>query len=310
MSIRTVKTKFSGHNTFPLRYGWIYKGIEFYEAATRLTLSEEDRHAQAMIEMGVGRNMVDAINYWLQILKIKQGNELTPIAKELFILTKKHSTAFDEHLEKIGTLWLLHWLGQSDLTELTAARWFFNYQHSVQFSRESLTSDLKLYLKDHSKQPSDNTLKKDVDCVIHSYAMTSINPTKCNEDSFTCPFTELKLILPLDNKTYFAPLAARPSLPVEIFIYALLDYCGKLPENTQTVSFQQLLTSSGSPARVFRLNADALADLLDQVQQLTHNDIGWTDTQGLRQVQINKNYSSIDLREFEQNKILEKYYKS
>lgn len=57
-----LKYKFSGHQTFAFRYGWLEKGVRGVAACPSL-FSEDD----ALVRLGVGKNMVDSIRHWCQV---------------------------------------------------------------------------------------------------------------------------------------------------------------------------------------------------------------------------------------------------
>ena len=64
---------FSGHETFALRYGWLNK------AHTILNLNEKDIEKQ-VVDLGVGKNMVNSIKYWADVsglvpLQNKENNK-------------------------------------------------------------------------------------------------------------------------------------------------------------------------------------------------------------------------------------------
>ena len=52
--------QFGGHETFPLREGWLHKGLELVHADGR---AFEDEHVSD--RLGVGRNMAKSIRHWL-----------------------------------------------------------------------------------------------------------------------------------------------------------------------------------------------------------------------------------------------------
>lgn len=301
MSIESTTLKFSGHQTFPIRYGWIYKIIQ--EVVKGESLSSKSNIEQQMQSMGMGKNMVLSVRHWIRALNLvvcidnkEQIYQLTPLAEQLFT-NKNGQVAYDEYLDKIGTTWLLHWLLQSiDPTknELNASRFFFNYFNGVKVKKDSLATEIKDALANHEKELTEATLNKDIDCLLQMYAYKSLQPSKINEDSFASPFTELDLLKQEDAKSYLGKLARRPSLPVEIFTYALIDYMKRKHQvsKVNTLSFDALLNDVGSPGRVFRLSSVELSDKLDQVEALTDGKIAWTDTQGLRQVQYS--FDSID----------------
>ncbi|WP_252011790.1 DUF4007 family protein [Vibrio sp. SCSIO 43140] len=316
MSIESSTLKFSGHQTFPIRYGWIYKIIQ--EVIQGNSLSSKENIEDQMTSMGMGKNMVLSVRHWIRALNLvectdkkKQTYELTKLAEKLFI----GKDALDEYLDNIGTVWLLHWLMQSIDTqkaELNTARWFFNYFNGVRIDKLQLAKDIQLSLENHEKDLTDATLKKDIDCLFQMYAVKTSISGKVNEDSFTSPFTELGLITQESAKDYRAELSLQKSLPTPVFGYALIDYMqrhnidadGNKINNINTLSFESLLNDVGSPGRVFRLTTSGLSEKLDELEILSGGKIAWTDTQGLRQVQ----HSFEDLQNVDPAMFLENYY--
>ncbi|ENM3776677.1 DUF4007 family protein [Vibrio cholerae] len=315
MSIETATLKFSGHQTFPIRYGWIYKIIQ--EVASGESLSSSSNVEKQMQSMGMGKNMVLSVRHWIRALNLvncvdsaKQLYELTPLAKHLFT-SDGGRPAYDEYLDKIGTTWLLHWLLQTmpaNNGELSSSRFFFNYFNGIKLKKDALLLDINDALVNHPKELTEATLSKDIDCFIQMYAYKSLQSSKINEDSFASPFTELELLKQEDAKNYLAELNRRPTLPVEVFTFALIDFMQRKQKdsNTNTLSFDSLLKDVGSPGRVFRLSSSGLSDKLDQVEALTEGKIAWTDTQGLRQVQ----HSFSDISNVNPEQYLKLYYKS
>lgn len=313
MSIETTTLKFSGHQTFPIRYGWIYKIVQ--EIVKGESLSSKSNIEKQMQSMGMGKNMVLSVRHWIRALNLvicvdnkEQLYKLTPLAEQLFT-HKNGRAAYDEYLDKIGTTWLLHWLLQSIDTnnaELNASRFFFNYFNGIRVKKDFLMNEIKDALTNHEKELTEETLNKDIDCLLQMYAHKSLQSKKINEDSFSSPFTELGLLKQEDSKSYFAELSRRPSLPVEVFTYALIDYMQRKHKESKvnTLSFDALLNDVGSPGRVFRLSSVGLSDKLDQVETLTEGNIAWTDTQGLRQVQ----HSFENLDHIESIQYLKNYY--
>ena len=62
--------KFAGHNTFPLRHTWLPKAISITRQDPRLLYNEDD----AMINLGVGRNMVGAVRHWAESTQLLVNN--------------------------------------------------------------------------------------------------------------------------------------------------------------------------------------------------------------------------------------------
>ena len=272
--------KFSGHQTFPLRYGWLYK---YSSESTPNNKGVED----LMVSWGVGKNMVEGIRYWAAEV----------IDRDRDIIEYDHIHEADSYLESVSSVWLLHWLLCRNYRSLTAYRVFFNFFNGQRFTRESLVEFIdslfqrEKFLSDTKSQkllsiPNASTLKKDVGVFAQMYAP---NISAQAEDGFSSPLSELGLVSNLGRSDFVSELGGQPSLTSEVFCYALIDYLyssSVISGSVRTVSFDQLLTAPGSPARIFRLSQSALERRLDEVATLTGHRIDWTDTAGLRQLQI------------------------
>ncbi len=240
-----------------------------------------------MVRWGVGKNMVDAIKYWA---KQANANVVNSNYKQI------HDV--DPYLESLSSIWLLHWELCKNYTELNSFRVFFSYYNGLQVSKESYLEFMKqLWDKEHFlenaekgslvKLPSDGSLKKDIAVLFQTFSKPL--QRKASEDSFLSPLTELGLIKPLDRSTFICELEYRHSLSDDVFLFATLEYLSKVfsePEAASTISFDHFLTSPGSPARVFRLSQSELEQRLSMVEERTAHGVGWTDTQGLRQIQV------------------------
>ena len=133
-----MEPKFSGHETFPLRYGWLFKSANLLNTKGNLSTSSAKDVQEAIVELGVGKNMVSAIRYWseacsiVKTLKNDASQSLTDIGRYLFLAsnneltTRKVGVANDPFLERIGSIWLIHFLLNFDEDVLTAYRYFFN----------------------------------------------------------------------------------------------------------------------------------------------------------------------------------------
>src|SRR3954447_8103091 len=60
-----AKPVFARHETFHLRFGWLRKGF-----IAALNDPEAFSKPNATVELGVGKNMVNAIRYWCQAYKV------------------------------------------------------------------------------------------------------------------------------------------------------------------------------------------------------------------------------------------------
>src|SRR5687768_881598 len=105
-SIKNPTPKFSGHDTFPCRYAWLPKAYSAVKTSTSAFADEE----LAMINLGLGKNMVRSLRFWMQATSVvaphpKGGYKTTSFGDA--VLNPK--SGFDPFLEDIRTLWLIHW---------------------------------------------------------------------------------------------------------------------------------------------------------------------------------------------------------
>ena len=89
---------FSGHESFACKTLWLKKGYEF------VVEGRDFNDTDAVISLGVGKNMVASIRYWLRVFGICNNDGVTPIGRYLF----DEQTGKDKFIEDLATLWLLH----------------------------------------------------------------------------------------------------------------------------------------------------------------------------------------------------------
>jgi len=304
-----MKPKFTGHDTFPLRYGWLFKAINFIENNGMLSVSDADQTSTAISQLGVGKNMVGAIKYWAESASLAKTviqdrvhrQEVQPIGRSLF----SKLSGVDPYLEDIGTIWLVHFLLNFDDEQLTAYRYFFNYSNSIYFDKSKFVSDLfedavRLTGNDSFKVA---TVKKDVDCFLATYTSKSHSSVKklaaVDEDHFSSPLSELRLINDLGRGFYQCDLDDRPSLPLNIFIYSLVEFFKLVNKDSKVnqVSFEDILSRPLSPGKIFKLSEAGLGRLLDEAVSEYGRHISWVDSFGLKQVTIDDDLlvHSVDL---------------
>ena len=70
------RPQFSGHETFPMRYGWLKKG---FDAVWKSEDSDENRTVfvgdDAIARFGVGKNMVASMRHWATVTGVIKDSE-------------------------------------------------------------------------------------------------------------------------------------------------------------------------------------------------------------------------------------------
>ncbi len=276
------RLRLSGHETFPLRYGWLKKAFDAVSEAEhagseRSVFLAED----AIARFGVGRNMVGSIRHWATAAEIisKDGRETTQLGKSLF-----REGGRDPYMEDPTTAWIIHWIISSNPNNTTWF-WAFNHYASPTFYRDTLVRGIEKLAKGHPKsRASISTIKSDVACFVRTYVSQSLSEKTGYEESLESPLTELGLIQSTGKRDGFRFVRGRkPTLGAGIVAYAVYGFW---PDHStaRSLSFEALAHEPGSPGRVFVLDENSLADLLLEIETVSGGAYRWSETAGLKQL--------------------------
>ena len=277
----------SGHETFPLRYGWLKKAFD----AVQDSKDEDDNRAifsgpDAIARFGVGKNMVASMRHWADVSGIieasssKKGIVTTALGQLIF-----GENGLDPYMEEPATSWLIHWHLCGRPTKTT---WFWAFHHhpSITFERETLITGIKKLAEDREwSRAAVTTIQRDVACFIRTYVAQSAPGNASYEDGLDSPLTELSLIETSGRRDEFRFVRGpKPSLGPGVFCYAVTDFWSRSFGNANTLSFEALSHEPGSPGRVFLLEENDLVDMLVALQEVTDGIYRWSETAGLKQL--------------------------
>lgn len=275
----------SGHETFPLRYGWLKKAHDAVvaaggEADVRTVFGDD-----AIARFGVGKNMVSAIRHWAQVTGILTESSATRTVRATTLgETLFGADGLDPYMEHPATLWLIHWQLAARPTKTTWF-WAFNQFPGVTFERDQLVKGIERLAKDRQwSRVASATVKNDVACFIRTYAAQLPSGRAGNDDALECPLAELGLIRGLGRRDGFRfARGAKSSLGDGVFAYALVDFWSR-HTNAATLSLEAVAHEPGSPGRVFLLDENDVADRLAELGDITDGAFRWSETAGLKQV--------------------------
>lgn len=272
---QTTTPTFANHQTFHPRFGWIKKG---YDAASRDPNIFNEKSAP--VDLGVGKNMVEAIRFWALATKViarsphpdRPRTSLyspTRIGRALF----DDRLGFDPYMEDPATLWILHWHAISDRSVLPVWRLMFNDFGALEFTDEEL---LQFCLDEIAattwNQPMKSSVQKDVDCLLRMYSRRDAQGRQGLDDLLDSPFRELGLIRPSPGagrkNTYRIVRGAKPTLPAVAVTYACLDYLSRSAGGSATITLTRLATDPGSPGRIMKLTEQDIAEAIDHSARL------------------------------------------
>ena len=187
MRLNSGTVSFGRNESFPLRFGWIAKGLKALNDNPRI-FNRED----ATVILGVGKNMVASIRYWLQATGVAVRNgktnalEPTPMGQVAF------GDGGDPYLEDEGTIWLLHWLLATNPDHATAIYWFFNHFHKPRFTGVEVATALTDFVRHEvSSKVAATTLKRDAQLVLRMYSRTMGGTRMTLEDALDSPLAML-----------------------------------------------------------------------------------------------------------------------
>ncbi len=277
---------FSGHETFPLRYGWLKKAFD----RVAETENESDNKSlcwgeDAIARFGVGKNMVGSIRYWAKAAHIIREPVLNKVETTEFGRMLFGSNGLDPWMEFPATLWLLHWQFAA-YPERTTWFWAFSHYPAITFERDGLIRKLGRLASEHGwPHVAQTTLKNDVACFIRTYAARQPFGKTGHDDAPESPLTELGLVKAVGKNDGFRFVRGpKSTLGEGVFVYALIDFWTRFYSDSTTLSFEAIAYAPGSPGRVFQFDENDVVDRLAVLDDVTSGALRWSETAGLKQV--------------------------
>lgn len=279
----SVKYVFSGHESFPCKSLWLKKGYDF------VSMGNNFNDAGAVMELGVGKNMVASVRFWLKAFGLTKEDQITAIADYIFDTT----SGVDPYVEDLGTLWLLHYLLVSS-GEATLYNWLFTLiqKERKQFDRATIVNYIKRKMIDAGriKTYNENTSKKDIGVLLQNY----VTPSRAHSfEDYSSLLIDLDLILlNEDGKTYEFNLEGKRNVTPEVFLYAIIKQKGK----EMTVPYDTLQEIG----LMFCMTDMEIIDTIHELVDHYANYINYSDVAGIRQIQF--------IHELDPKVVLDKYY--
>lgn len=280
-SMQRRDERFSGHESFVCRYGWLPK---LHQAIVSNPLALKDE-AQATITLGIGRNMVKSIQFWGDALGIVNGRDSAglqsgPIGR--LLLSK---AGWDPYLEQPESLWLLHWWISSH-AEIAVWNLVFGSATYSRFDRKTLISGLERQALASNKKLAVSTLEQHASIFLHSYKREE----SAGDDTSWCPLQDLGLFEEVtadDGKTVYlvgrnAPLGLSP----RVFLFSLLDYFER--QNASSLSLSHIVHGEFSPGSVFRLDNFQVSSLIEGIEKEFGSVVRFIDTADTQQIILDK----------------------
>lgn len=278
-----MKHVYSGHESFSCKTLWLKKGYDF------INNNNSFNSPDAVVKLGVGKNMVASIRYWMRVFGLTKNDELLPIASYLF----SSKDGKDQFVEDLGTLWLLHFLlvstGEATLynllfTQLQRERKSFDRQHVISFVKRTMIEDGK------QNQFNENTIKTDVGTLLLNYVL----PQKSKAlDDYNSLLIDLDILrIDTDGKNFYFNIEGKRQIPWQIFLFAVIRAKGK----DMTVSYDTLQELG----LIFCMNDMEVIEMCKTIVEHQEDKIAYSDVAGIRQLHF--------LNSLKEEDVLNEYY--
>jgi hypothetical protein len=277
-----LKYTFSGHDTFQCRQLWLKKGYEFVKA------NKSFSNESAVVDLGVGKNMVSAIFYWMKAFDLldKEGN-LTPIADYLFGEQGK-----DPYLEDEASHWLLHYhLIKKGLA--STYNLIFNElrREKIEFTKDNFIAFVNRKAEAVGiNNINSKTVATDFDIFVKMYKLTN-SQGKDIEDTFSGLFTELNLLkfeARKDERSeiyYYIDNLEREEIPDEVVLYAILNTGGF----DKSISLYAIENGKDNAGSILALSRTGLVNKLESIatsKKFKEYGISYADHAGVKELQF------------------------
>lgn len=293
-----ARLTFSGHDSFSCKQFWLKKGFDFVSS------DDDFSDDNAVVRLGVGKNMVRSIRFWLYAFGVTKDDKTTAseLGEYLFGEAGK-----DIYLEDIASIWLLH----HHLVSLENASIYslvFNEFRAGKssFSKEQIHNFLKVCCSENSSTVyNENTIDRDIKVFVANYIKPGRKKKARIEDSYSSLLHELNLLsvfsrevdvltengLITESKNYYSIKSEeRKGLPFQIVLFSILSN----EDFSNSISFKDLENAHNSPGRIFALTSNGLFDKIQEI--ITHyKGITFSETAGNRILQINSEINKWDI---------------
>ena len=297
-NINTInKLTFSGHDTFHCRHLWLKKGYDFIKKGRKFT--DED----AVVELGVGKNMVSSISFWMRAFGIiDKDGLLTDFAD--YILDDNGK---DPYIEDEATLWLLHYQLITQNIASTYSLIFNEFRREkIEFTRDNFIAFVVRKAEElNASQINKNTVSTDFEVLTKMYIRTDAQ-SKDREDTFSGLLTELNIIQEekrkVDDKTvtfYSISTEDKSEIPDEVLLYTILDN-DNFDKSISLYTIEQEFNQAGS---VFAMGRTGLINKIESIssnKKFNKYGITFNDHAGIKELQFKKKPNKFE--------ILKEYY--
>jgi Protein of unknown function (DUF4007) len=297
------KYRISGHESFPCRYTWLPKAVRTLTKSPRIFANEE----QAMVELGVGKNMVRSIRFWSQAAGIVRSDKQQGYSVTKFGSALLGAKGQDPFLEDIRTLWLIHWkLATNSNSPLLAWDYLLNRWQEPELMAVGVLKALQKECVKADIDCSTVTLEQHFDTFLHTYIPTRGRKGEVQEDNLDCPLVELELIVKVGDREVDSSSGKReaiyafrrdekPDITPELFAYCLDDFWEQRHTSERTLPFREVAHGHGSPGQIFKLPEEDIRVRLGELEKHANGYLTFSESASQQLVHKHANAVRVEL---------------
>ncbi len=295
--------RFTGHETFPCRYPWLPKAVAALKEQPSLFKDIDN----AIVRLGVGKQMARSIRFWVEAAKFVKKQEkgdfkISKLGRKLFVEEK-----YDPYLEDIQTLWLIHWNFSTHLeSPIFAWDFLMNRWQDPEIFAETVIQTFKKEADLQGRKLSWATLKQHFNIFLHTYVPTRGKKVAVLEDNLDCPLIELNLIRQVGERVsggngkrepiYAFNREPKSQISQQLFFYCLNDFWETYHSKEQSLQFRQIASGHGSPGQIFKFSEVEIRIRLEDIKELTDGAMSFRESVNQRVIEKNdKKIKSEDL---------------
>jgi hypothetical protein len=266
------------HQSFYLRDRWLNKAIRHLGEDSRFFYDK-----QAFEKIGLGKNMVQSLRYW---------SIATGVVEEIFNEERKKTHLitdfgkiiyrYDKFIKFQDSAAIIHYQMCRQKEPSTAWYWFFNEYKETIRSKENIIHEFIIWVKENENKPfSNNSLKKDIDCLIKLYTsgQSNIDP----EEVIQSPLSKLGILEDRKGIIYKQNLTIA-QVGIIALLYVLLDY--KKVNKIDTVSVENIVDEPGLWGKVFNMSRASIVTALTELSMKSDFPIHFVRTNNLDLIRI------------------------
>lgn len=289
---------YSQHQSFYLRDRWLSKAIKNVEENESFFYEKD-----AFEKMGLGKNMVQSLKYWINAVRLydevkgdkKKYHEITQLGK--YVKDK------DKAIKYVNTAGLLHHSLATNKDVSTTWYWFFNIYSETIFTREEVLKELTKWVqKRENRIVSENSLKRDVECLIKLY--TAGGSISDPEEVILSPLYKLHLLEERNGIIYKRELKMKKE-NISLLGYTLLKYGEE--NQVSSISLDDIVQKELLLGKVFNMKRSTIVTLISEWTEHAEYPAIFTRTNNLDTVRL-PNISAEEFINFEHQRKVEKAY--